>query len=274
MPLAGYICCLDGTTKSFDTCIQSCRDGLCKHSLPLLSAMKMNADKRAGIGISSSVLNVCPRQFILSEREDFYEDPKDFYNRWRGSFGHYALEMGGPYPDIVQEVRFYRTMDVDGVPFTISGQPDWIDIGCRHISDAKFVGYAPKGPYQDHENQVNVYAWLVEGGYTMEENGHRYIPAGWRTETASVNYMDAKGEHVYPITLWTTEAMERFVRERLRPHKQYQETGCLDGIGIHDRDQEWKARYCPFARPENPGHCCMQDASVVRIEDYSVLEAA
>lgn len=280
MPLVGYICCRDGKTREFSECIKANREGLCQHSLSLLSAMKMNAERRAGIGISSSVLNMCPRQHILSERNDYYEAPQDFYNRWRGSFGHYAIEMGGPYPGIVQEVRFYRTIDVDGTPFTISGQPDWVDVDKRHISDAKFVGRAPKQPYQDHENQVNVYAWLLEGGevwgdctvdglYRRGGNEHcNPLPEGWEAQTASVNYMDAKGEHIHPLSIWTDEARERFIRERLRPHKIYKETGNLAQIGVRGTEESWKSKFCPFMRDENPGKCCMAN------REYELLDAA
>lgn len=285
MPLAGYICCRDGEPRDFDDCIHANRKGLCRHSLPLLSAMKMNSERRSGIGISSSVLNMCPRQYILGERNDYYEAPEDFYNRWRGSFGHYAIEMGGPYPGVVQEVRFYRTIDVDGTPFTISGQPDWVDVETRHISDAKFVARSPKQPYQDHENQVNVYAWLLEGGY-IRHTDYRVIdftrdgafleeeevevslfpgdsgnpmPAGWQAQTADVNYMDAKGEHRFPLAIWTDEARERFIRERLRPHKEYRRTGNLASVGVRGTEESWKSKFCPFMRDENPGKCCMEN---------------
>lgn len=278
MPLAGYMCCRDGKPHDFDDCLAANREGLCQHSLSLLSAMQLNARRRAGIGISSSVLNVCPRQYILSQEHDYYESPADFYNRWRGSFGHYAIEMGGPYTGIVQEVRFYRTISVEGVPFTISGQPDWVDIGRQHISDAKFVARAPNAPYQDHENQINVYAWLLEGGYTMYGGRQLHIsskvgwdyslPDDWEAQTADVNYMDAKGEHIYPVILWTEEARERFITQRLTPYKQYSETGSLAVIGTRGKENKWKGKFCPFMRDENPGTCCMVD------QDFQNLEAA
>jgi hypothetical protein len=243
--LVGTICCRDGKPKPFAECIKTCQEGGCNHSLPLLSAMRANTERRKGIGISSSVLSQCPRQYILQERNDYYESPSDYYPRWRGSFGHYAIEMGGPYPpEILMERRFYRNISVDGVAFELSGQPDWYDSERRHLSDHKFVGYRPKELRPDHDKQINVYSWLLDG-------------ASLPVDTASVVYMDAKGEVEFDVPLWSTEAVEGYIIRSLRPHIEYAQTGNLAGVGIADTPDEWKAKYCPFRHDCNKGRCCI-----------------
>jgi hypothetical protein len=206
--------------------------------------MQNNAERRAGIGISSSVLALCPRQHVLQERNDYYEDPEKYYQRWRGSFGHYAIEMGGPYPGVVQEVRFYRTMEVDGVSFTISGQPDWIDTTRRRLEDHKFVGWPPKELKPDHEAQVNVYKWLIED-------------QGYEVDSAAVNYLHTKGYIQFEVPLWTTPAVEGYIRRKLVPHARYIKTGNLSLLKIEDEQDKWKGQYCPFQLDGNPGRCCM-----------------
>lgn len=273
--LAGPICCQTAKPEGFDNCIARCQEGGCNHPLPLLTAMKNNAKRRRGIGISSSVLGMCPRQHVLQERNDYYEDPNSFYQRWRGSFGHYAIEMGGPYPGVVQELRFYREVEVDGVNFEVSGQPDWIDIPRRHLDDHKFVGWPPSEVKPDHEAQINVYKWIIEGGYTGREihtggftpprifkdrpgDGDNPLLPGFTIQTAGINYLHTRGYVHFDVPLWTTEAVERYVRRRLAPHAAYIKTGNLALLKIEDEADKWKAKYCPFRNPLNPGRCCME----------------
>lgn len=260
MPLVGPVCCQTGQPEDFPSCLQRSKEGGCVHPLPLLKAMENNAKRRAGIGISSSVLGMCPRQHVLQERNDFYEDPKDYYNRWRGSFGHYAIEMGGPYPGVVQEIRFYRDISVEGVSFTVSGQPDWIEVDRRHLEDHKFTNWPPSEVKPDHEAQVNVYIWLIQGGEARGKgdwSGLAGLPKGWEIESAAINYMSTKGYVQYPVTIWSEAAVEAYITRRLTPHARYIKTGNLSLLKIEDEADKWKARYCPFRDPRNPGRCCM-----------------
>jgi hypothetical protein len=270
--LAGPICCQTAKPEGFDNCIAACQEGACQHPLPLLAAMKNNADRRRGIGISSSVLGMCPRQHVLQERNEYYEDPNNFYQRWRGSFGHYAIEMGGPYAGVVQERRFRREMEVDGVNFAVSGQPDWIDIPRRHLEDHKFVGWPPKDVKPDHEAQINVYKWIIDGGYVgsgivtssgvvrfqhRPGEGDNPLSAGFTVASARINYLHTRGYVSFDVPLWTTEAVERYIRRKLVPHAAYIKTGNLALLKIEDEADKWKAKYCPFRDPANPGQCCM-----------------
>jgi hypothetical protein len=268
VPLAGPVCCQTGQPENFPSCLKRSHAGGCNHPLPLLKAMENNAKRRAGIGISSSVLGMCPRQHVLQERNDYYEDPKDYYNRWRGSFGHYAIEMGGPYPGVVQEIRFRRNISVEGVSFTISGQPDWIEVDRRHIEDHKFTNWPPSEVKPDHEAQVNVYIWLIQGGYigyclgsVCQDHypGHpdNPIPEGFEVETAAINYMTTKGYVQFPVTIWSDDAVQAYITRRLIPHARYIRTGNLGVLRIEDEEDKWKARYCPFHKDHNPGRCCM-----------------
>lgn len=245
MPLVGTICCQDGQPHDFDYCKTQCRQGGCNHTLPLLSSMQANGAKREGVGLSASLLSGCPRQFILAERNDYYEDPERWYARWLGTAGHSAIEHGGPYEGILSEVRFYRSIDTDAGEIVVSGQTDWYDEDYRRLEDFKFVAFAPKALKPDHEFQVNVYAWILEGN-------------GKEVDSAGVNYYHAgRTRHTtFEVPLWTQDAIEDRIRKSLQPHADYATTGNLSLVKAPS-DFAWGAS-CPFRHPCNPGRCCQE----------------
>lgn len=247
MPLVGTICCQDGSTQSFDHCINECRKGRCQHSVPLLVAMQGNSSSREGIGISASVLGGCPRQHILAERNDYYEDPEKYYPRWLGTIGHLAVENGGPYPGVITETRFYRDIETRAGGFTISGQPDWYDTEAHDLRDSKFVNFKPREVYPSHEAQVNVYAWILEGNGHPVESGHIDYYHG-------PNGPDRTRHSHYPVSMWTTEAVERYILRMLEPHIQYAVDHNLAKVTAPD-DFAF-GQNCPFLSPCNPGRCC------------------
>lgn len=243
MPLAGTLCCQDGKPKSFEHCIQQAHQGGCQHSIPLLTAMSQNSKSREGITISPSTLSTCPRWQILSERNDYFESPADYYRRWLGSGTHAAISMSGPYEMVTQEQRFSRSLSVEGREYVVSGQPDWYDEQSEHLEDFKRVSYLPRAVRPDHETQLNIYAWLLEGN-------------GLPVKSAAVRYLGNTGELVHPVALWTEDAVERYITDKYQPVARYHYHGNLSLLRVHKSD-EWKAPYCPFASDHNPGRCCM-----------------
>jgi hypothetical protein len=208
--------------------------------------MAKEAAKRRDIGISSSVLGGCPRQHILGREKDYFESPEDYYARWFGSFGHYAIEMDGPYPGILQEKRFFRSITTPDGPYEISGQPDWIDTRLGLIADHKMVGRKPREPRKEHIQQLNVYRWLVSPTIPIERLEIRYYHPG------------PNGRHLeYEIPVWTEANVETYIRSKLIPYAKYQSTGSLDGIGVFGPQEAWRYDYCPWRHGCNPGTCCL-----------------
>jgi hypothetical protein len=229
--------------------------------------MRKNTERRNGVGLSASTLSSCPRQVILQARHDYYEDPSDYYARWQGTFGHYAVEMDGPYPGVVQEVRFYRTVNIAGMGIEISGQPDWIDIPNRTIEDHKFTQYAPKDPRDSHVQQVNVYRWLVEGGHTREVENP--IPDNYRATTLKIHYyhgpsQGSKSRHTcHEIPVWPDMVVEAYIRSKLEPYATYKASGSLAAVGLQNQpDMAWMKDYCVFRHACNVGQCCLQRLNV------------
>ena len=259
MPLIGTICCQTGQPASFDHCRQAARVGMCEHPLPLLAAMAGESERREGIDISASTLSSCPRQHVLKSRNDYYEDPDDYYPRWMGAFSHFAIEHGGPWDGVVQETRMERPVNVGGQEFIVSGMPDWYDEKTRHIDDYKFVGWKPKELRPEHEAQVNVYAWIL--GY----NGHP-------VESGRIIYLHQKARDtgkrrtMIDVPIWSDAATEAYVMGKLVPHARYRMDGNIAQLRVSAED-EWKGQFCPFRNECNPGRCCVtQHAPTTHVE--------
>jgi hypothetical protein len=175
--------------------------------------------------------------------------------------------MDGPYPGVVQEVRFYRTVNIAGMGIEISGQPDWIDIPNRTIEDHKFTQYAPKDPRDSHVQQVNVYRWLVEGGHTREVENP--IPDNYRATTLKIHYyhgpsQGSKSRHTcHEIPVWPDMVVEAYIRSKLEPYATYKASGSLAAVGLQNQpDMAWMKDYCVFRHACNVGQCCLQRLNV------------
>ena len=215
--------------------------GRCDHSLPLLLTMAGKEDSRSGAGYSASVINGCPRQYLLAQEIDYYESPAAYYNRWRGDMMHLGQIVGSPHGNhLIQEVRLFRPIEVDGIEFTVSGQPDEYNKITSQLTDHKSTNRIPTAPYPEHERQINIYTWLLEG-------------AGYHVESARIHYFDMKREQFQDVQLWDTEAVEAYIRRRLKAFALHEKTGDLPGP--LPPDESWKANWCVFA---GTGRCCME----------------
>lgn len=234
MSLKGVICSDDGQQYGFADCIACARSGgprTCHNPLPMLIAMSKNQEDRKDAGLSATMVLDCPRRVILSQEEDFYERPEDCAARFYGTIGHAGFEMyGGDFPGVIQEQRFRRSINVDGVEVEITGKSDWVDVERKLIIDYKFVSSISSKPISlglpkdSHTEQVNLYRWLVAGGVNMvtgkvenheiEKGGILYVSTGGKV----------RGSRKVAVDIWTLEETEEFLRERLRPLVAYQQT--------------------------------------------------
>lgn len=250
MPLAGTVCCRDGCPHPFEDCLTACRNRQCVYPLPLLVAMSTNDAKRTGIVYSPTIINSCPRQTILKRQHNYYETPADYYARWHGEGVHAMIEKHGPFPGVIQERRISKTFTDPETQqsVVVSGQPDWWDAPHRHLADWKKTKKAPSQPYDDHERQINIYAWLLDGGTwedgTISEEGPL---------TAEIVYLEPGRTRIVPVLLWTPEATRRMMSRRMGQYLRYEESGEIP-VGLDlDGPEAWKARYCPF---RGTGQCC------------------
>jgi hypothetical protein len=246
--LQGVICCQTGLPESFKTCQCKARERGCLFPLPLIDTMAKNEASREGAGWSATTILGCARQNVLKLTEPYHESPAEYHARWRGEGVHLMAEQHGPYDGVVQEVRISKSIDVDGELFTITGKPDWYDVVNRHLDDWKSTKVCPKVVYDDHKYQVNIYAWLIDGGTWSTGEISDVTP-----DTASIIYIDPSRSVTLEVELWSTDAVEALIRRKLAPVKRYQDTGELPE-GVADKGPEaWRHRFCPF---RGTGKCC------------------
>jgi len=185
----------------------------------------------------------CPRKVILQNENPFYEHPNDVYQRVRGTVHHLLIEKYSeglePY---IAEVRFKKTVEVDGVLFVITGKPDMIQIEQYLLIDYKSTGdvqneWKPmrkRLAQEEHIAQINIYRWIVWGGEATEDDPQGNVKKGdivhLEINEAGVQYMDMKVQKKVGATLWTLEEAEAFVVNALRPHAHYAKTGVLPPI--------------------------------------------
>lgn len=247
MPLVGTYCCQDGSTQPFESCLASCRKRECVYPLPLLVSMAKNGEKRANAGLSATTILDCPVQAILKETNDYHEAPSEYHARWRGIGVHAMAEHDGPYDGIRQETRIRKTLLVGDTEVEISGQPDWFDEELLHLDDWKSSKACPASPYEDHRSQVNIYAWLIDGG--TWDNGEISDKV---VQSASIVYIDPERSVIHDVELWSTEAIEAFLIRRIEPIVSFRKTGKMPEFTLPKQDA-WKKRFCLF---RGTGQCC------------------
>ena len=248
MPLSGTVCCQTGQKTDFQQCLDQCRGRGCVYPLPLIVSMAKNTEKRSSAGISATTILQCPRQTIMKEEIDYYEAPSEYHARWRGTGVHAMAEADGPYPGVIQEIRIRKTITVDGIDIEITGQPDWYDTTSNHLDDWKSTGKCPTKPYDDHKAQVNIYAWLIDGG--TWDNGEK---SDTIVESASIVYIDPSRSLIHPIDLWSSGATDAFIRRKIEPLVRHRKHGVYPTVADLASSDKWKIRYCPFS---GTGHCC------------------
>jgi RecB family exonuclease len=214
--------------------------------------MRQNGVQRKGAGMSATmVLNKCARQTILQQEHDYPEHPKSYHARWRGTGFHSVLEDIGDVPDhVVQEIRFFKTVKVDGEDVELSGQADYIDLKRKLIIDYKTTDSLNVIPIKNgiakdgHEAQVNIYRWLTSGGVRKDTDEVVHF----EIERAGILYVSMKGTKKIGVKVWDMEETEQFIIERLRPLVQYRSTGELPPLLMDERSprkRSYLCNYCP-----------------------------
>ena len=148
-----------------------------------------------------------------------------------GTAVHAALEEAAKLadpPPLLVEHREAVTLNVDGVPWTVSGQCDilerdgvlwdWKTTSAYTVADGR-------GGKSEWACQLNALRWLLERAGAVPKGTIRglgvwAILRDWSASQAQRNpgYPEAQ-ELAVPIPLWTTDETEAYVRERLRLHE-------------------------------------------------------
>lgn len=268
MPLRGVKCSDTGEHFSFEECLLCSKNGgprHCHNSYQLLKAMSLNSHERRDAGLSATMLiDKCKRRVILQQEEDYWEDPYDMWARVRGSAFHAFFEQYSdglePY---IQELRFKKIIEVDGVDIEITGKPDLILLDRNLIIDFKsirdvnssYLNILDGEAKEEHIQQVNIYRWLAWGGIAMptkeqQAEGIKEEPYFIEIDKAGIQYFDMMEQVKCAAPLWNIETTEEFIREQVRPLAHYEITGELPPIMM---DKVWGKRHrmcstCPLRK--------------------------
>lgn len=231
----------EGEFFTFDACLLCASTGKprrCENALPLIAGMRDNRIHRKDAGLSATMLLDCARFQALAQEHDYAEHPKGFWARFRGSLSHALMEAYDPEdPNILQEVRYRKSVVIDGIELFITGQSDFIDLNRKLIVDYKSIGSVSKvknGPKEGHEEQINIYRWLVAGGQPLlkDDEGKTYWgdPVDYEIRYGGIQYFDMSNQKRHRVRIWPLEETEAFVQERARPFAEWRRTGELPSV--------------------------------------------
>ena len=155
-------------------------------------------------------------------KDDISIDVRDEIWKLLGSGVHAVLERAGKD---TQEERLYAGLS--GV--LLSGAVD-VQEGTT-ITDYKVTStYSYQmGLKSDWERQVNIYAWLRrKNGRETTEANIVVILRDWMKSRADQDGYPSAPVHTIPVPLWTNEAIEEYLDERITLHTQEETVPCTD----------------------------------------------
>lgn len=237
MPLVGVRCDdpkHKSETYSFDECLACSLAGgprRCNNPYQIIYAMTRNKIERKDAGISATMLLDCPRRVILQQEHDYVEAPSAYWPRLRGTLAHLLVEQysDGLEPKIA-EIRFKKTITIEGLDFEITGKPDMILPDRKLIIDYKSNKdvddqYQPmvKGKAKtEHVEQVNIYRWLLAGGTNMDTGETVDI----EIDKGEIHYFDLmRWKEPIEVPIWPLDEIDLFLVKRIKPLLEYRLKG-------------------------------------------------
>lgn len=206
-----------------------------KYNLPqtLVNVVKRPQYSKGGAHLSVTEMMGSPKISILRRKydEQIETDVSDMIYSMAGTALHNILEKGADKNHVVEE-RLYAEFD----GWNISGAIDLqivTDDGIE-INDYKNVGvWSVQNPKPEWEEQLNVYAWLVEKLKGAPITGLKIIAFlrdfSARESKTRANYPKS-GVVAIDIPVWSMERREEYIRERIHAHSEArfaEETGAV-----------------------------------------------
>jgi hypothetical protein len=196
-----------------------------KHNLPqtFVNVLERPSYDKGVAHLSATELLGSPQISVLKKRhyEELEEDAMDMVWSMFGTAIHNILEKGADEHHIVEE-RIHAELD----GWNISGAIDLqhvLEDGIE-VNDYKTVGvYGVMHEKKEWEEQLNIYAWLVEKIKKQPVVGLKIVAIirDWSRR-------DAENRANYPrtpvatidINLWPMEQREEFIRNRIHSHSE------------------------------------------------------
>jgi PD-(D/E)XK nuclease superfamily len=196
-----------------------------KYNLPetIVNALNKPTYTKGGAHVSATELLSPPRmvQLRIANADAIEMDASDMVWSLFGTAIHGVLEHGQGDDHIVEQ-RLHTELD----GWTISGAIDLQTVkeNAIAISDYKTCGvYAVMNEKKEWEQQLNIYAWLVERVKKSPVDSIEIVAIirDWKRRDAETkrDYPDAPIK-IIPIELWPYAEREAFVKERIHLHAE------------------------------------------------------
>lgn len=202
------------------------RSGLPPHLFELLRSAHESAqgnyyrDRQTGSKILSVTELISPPQKRRLEREHADElemDVLDTIPSLRGTSLHYILELAGANaPTQIPEDRLTTTIDT----WTITGKSDLYTTDSGKLIDFKDSSvWAYVFGKREWEAQLNILRWIRvrNGGFVSSLEINLFV-GDWRRGESRQREDYPERVVVWPVEMWTMEATERYVLERIAVH--------------------------------------------------------
>jgi hypothetical protein len=195
-----------------------------KHNIPqtFVNVLERPTYSRGRAHISATQLINSPKIVALTQKfqDQLEQDVSDMVWSLFGSAVHGVLEHGADANHLIEE-RINTEVD----SWTISGAIDLQILnedGTISIRDYKVTSaWTAMNNKKEWEQQLNIYAWLVESVKQKEvkDVGVVAILRDWSRRDAARNpdYPQAPVKEI-PISLWSLEDRNVFIRERIADH--------------------------------------------------------
>ena len=194
-----------------------------KYNLPqaIINVLERPTYTKGKAHISATQLLNSPKIVALTRKFDdqLEQDASEMIWAAVGSAMHNFLEHGKDDNSVVEQ-RIHT--EVDGWHITGAVDLQIINKDSIDIRDYKFTSvWAAMNEKPDWENQLNVYAWLVEKvkGVKVNSVGIVAFLRDWkeREKETKENYPEATVVQL-PIKLWTMEERDAYIRQRIALH--------------------------------------------------------
>lgn len=245
-----------------------------KYNLPqtLVNLAERDTYSRGAAHISVTELIGSPRIRVLKNehRDEIVTDVSDMLWSLWGRALHTVVEQGADSEHIAEE-RLYTTV----AGWRLSGGIDLQLLGPNHdgeqqvaISDYKMTSaWAVMNEKADWERQLNCYAYLIEQsrGWTVTALTINAVIRDWNRHEAErrPDYPQIPFA-VLPQTLWTPQAREAYVLERMKLHQEA------------ERNHDWSEPVAPCTDEDRwfrPGKLAvMKDGRVKALKLFETTE--
>jgi hypothetical protein len=208
-------------------------------------------------GFSVTEILGCPRKAYLSKKEEYFENPRFMYARFRGTMIHSILEDTNKMykeGEIISEQRFSRKVPRTGV--LLSGKIDKYVVPLETLEDYKTIdddrvkGLVEALP-EDYIWQSNSYGWILGAkGYKVRNIkihffSFKYGYTSGEECLISPKWGDPKWAKIAPCPVYGHDQIEDFLTHRVKDITRSE----IPPV-IHP-GKRWICPSCPFAK----SHC-------------------